>query len=116
MLVPGFRPDGVLRRPRGPALCLALLLAVLVPFVHAHPPDQIWTAGLYDGGDLDEIAESVAAESGIARTPVPLEKPAVAARVVRRSSVPSFAVSPSSPTQDRAPPSRPADLRSQPAL
>ncbi len=36
------------------ALVLLTLVTALTPLAHASPPDSLWIAGVYDGGDLDD--------------------------------------------------------------
>ena len=37
------------------ALLFLLSVLIVVPLAHAMPPDPSWIAGIYDGGDLDDL-------------------------------------------------------------
>jgi hypothetical protein len=43
-------------RRRLRVLGLLVRLVVLVPLVHASPPDPLWLPGIYDGADSDDVA------------------------------------------------------------
>ena len=51
------------------SLVLILLsgLVALVPFADANPPDSIWTGGVHDGDDYDDVAlcDSIMNEQGV---------------------------------------------------
>lgn len=47
---------------------LAVLLS-LTPLAQASPPDPTWIPGIYDGGDLDDVIDSLTAESAVAPEP-----------------------------------------------
>ena len=49
------------RSGQGRAYVLGILffLLTLVPLAHASPPDPLWIAGVYDGGDFDEVVSTL---------------------------------------------------------
>ena len=40
---------------RAYVLTVLFALLTLMPLAHASPPDPVWIAGIYDGGDLDDL-------------------------------------------------------------
>jgi GMC oxidoreductase len=42
-------------RGRWCVLGFLLVLLALIPLAHASPPDPLWIAGVYDGGDFDDV-------------------------------------------------------------
>ncbi len=47
-------------------LLLVVALTTLAAFAHASPPDPLWIAGLYDGGDEDEAIMAATSADGAA--------------------------------------------------
>jgi hypothetical protein len=44
-------------------ILLAVLAFSLTPQAHINPPDQTWLAGVYDGGDYDDLALMVLSDA-----------------------------------------------------
>jgi hypothetical protein len=90
-----------------------IALAVILPAAGAILPDPLWIAGVYDGGDADDLV-AVSAEfytPGI--TPPLLDRSAVAGTTsLRQEAGPLIDVNPW--YRPRAPPPRPDDRAVQP--
>src|SRR5262245_52501157 len=52
------------------AECLAAILAVLVAFAYASPPDPSWIPGIYDYHDFDDVVGMVTDGAGVSASPV----------------------------------------------
>ena len=46
-------------------LGLLAALLVLTPLAYARPPDPLWIEGIYDDGDLDDVAVAVIQGEGV---------------------------------------------------
>ncbi len=94
------------RWERACSLVLLVVLFGLVPLAEASPPDPMWIAGIYDGGDFDEVVVAILSATGLVGTPVvpamPVDIPA--GEVQPRDTVPGVAA-PSFTFTIRAPPS-----------
>jgi len=52
------------------AECVAAILAVLVPFAYASPPDPSWIPGIYDYHDYDDVVGMVTDGAGVSDSQV----------------------------------------------
>ena len=86
------------------AILTVALVFVLRPLAQASPADPVWIAGLYDGGDFDDVVSFLVTDSGLDTTrPTIQPAPRIPSPIVEagdRSADPAYG--PSSHT--RAPP------------
>src|SRR5262245_55932563 len=52
------------------AECVAAILAVLIPFAYAGPPDPSWIPGIYDSHDYDDVVGMVTDGAGVSDSQV----------------------------------------------
>ena len=83
-----------------------LCLFLAVPLAHAMPPDPSWIAGIYDGGDLDDLVIVLLGSNGPVETsPYTSGQPPLqvigSLTIVSTETATDF---PFSPARSRAPP------------